>query len=75
MKSFFHAKSATKYDTLLQKFKWDWDALFEEYFRKKIHGYVYNSIGRWVLEATKVYNPYSGVTNNHSEGYNWYVVA
>ena len=75
MKSLFHAKSATEYDTLLQKFKRDWDALFEEYFRKEIHGYVHNSIGRWVLEANKVYNPYSGVTNNQSEGYNRYVVA
>ena len=35
MKSLFHAKSVTEYDTLLQKFKRDWEALFEEYFRKK----------------------------------------
>ena len=28
------------------------------------------SIGRWVLEKYHAYNPYSGITNNQSEGLN-----
>ena len=28
------------------------------------------TIGRWILESLQIYNPYSGITNNQSEGFN-----
>ena len=28
------------------------------------------TIGRWILESLRIYNPYSGITNNQSEGFN-----
>ena len=31
---------------------------------------VTTSLGRWILEDTHVYNPFSGVTNNQSESFN-----
>ena len=47
-----------------------WSKPFVEYYNNEIHPDVCNSIGRWVLEKLHVYNPYSGVTTNQSEGYN-----
>ena len=47
-----------------------WSKPFVEYYNNEIHPDVCNSIGRWILEKLHVYNPYSGVTTNQSEGYN-----
>ena len=53
-----------------EKMRKRWDASFEEYFVKNIHPDVPKAIGRFVLEPLGIYNPYSGVTNNQSEGFN-----
>jgi len=47
-----------------------WDAAFEQYYKNEIHSDVPSSIGRWVLEELRIYDSYSGVTNNQSEGLN-----
>ena len=39
-------------------------ALSNNYYLRYIHPDVPKSVGRWVLEKLRVYNPYSGVTNN-----------
>ena len=41
-----------------------------DYSLRQIHADVPKSVGRWVLEKlrARVYNPYSGVTYNQSEG-------
>ena len=70
LKKLFHTKTPELYENLFHDLKKDWDSSFEEYYRKEIHSYVHSSIGRWVLEENKVYNPYSGITNNQSEGFN-----
>ncbi len=70
IKRLFHSNNAADYDKLWKSLKVDWDASFAEYFCKEVHNFVDKSIGRWVLEANQVYNPYSGVTNNQSEGFN-----
>lgn len=66
----FHLATADEYEEQLHKLKKDWDAAFEDYYMKEIHCDVGLSVGRWVLEDKNVYNPYSGVTNNQSEGFN-----
>ena len=66
----FHAESEEQYKQLLDQFRQDWDSSFEQYYLKHIHPDVGKSVGRWVLEKLLVYNPYSGVTNNQSEGLN-----
>ena len=66
----FHLPTADDYQKTLEELKKDWDAAFEEYYMQEIHCDVELSVGRWVLEKINVYNPYSGVTNNQSEGFN-----
>ncbi len=66
----FHSPNEREYERRLAEVRKRWDALFEEYFMKNIHPDVPTTLGRWVLEALEIYNPYSGVTNNQSEGFN-----
>ena len=66
----FQAESEEKYEQLLDQFRQDWDTDFEQYYLQHIHPNAGHSIGRWVLESVHVYNPYSGVMNNQSEGLN-----
>ena len=70
LKKLFHTKTPELYENLFHDLKKDWDSSFEEYYRKEIQSYVHSSIGRWVREENKVYNPYNGITNNQSEGFN-----
>jgi len=69
----FHSVSKQKYQKQLKESLTVWDAAFEDYYMKNIHSDVTKSIGRWILEEKGVYSPYSGVTNNQSEGFNRYV--
>ena len=66
----FQSSSEVDYDELLVRFRPAWDPTFEQYYLKQIHPDVGKYIGRWVLEKLHVYNPFSGVTNNQSEGLN-----
>lgn len=66
----FHSVSEEQYEQQLAIVSQKWDAAFEQYYRNEIHPDVPSSIGRWVLEELHIYNPYSGVTNNQSEGLN-----
>lgn len=47
-----------------------WDSAFSNYYMNEIHHDICSSGGRWVIEKHNVYDPYSGVTNNQSEGHN-----
>ena len=62
----FHSVSEEQCEQQLAIVSQKWDAAFEHYYRNEIH----SSIGWWVLEELHIYNPYSGVTNNQSEGLN-----
>ena len=66
----FHSVSEEQYEQQLAIVSQKWDGAFEHYYRSEIHPDVPRSIGRWVLEELHIYNPYSGVTNNQSEGLN-----
>ena len=58
------------YEKHLNEVRQRWDALFVDSFMKNIHEDVLTALGRWILESLHVYHPYSGVTNNQSEGFN-----
>jgi len=47
-----------------------WSQAFLEYYMHEIYPDVTTCIGRWILEPLRVYNCYSGVMTNHSEGFN-----
>ena len=64
----FQACTAEEYNKHLLEFSKTWDPTFEQYFKKEIHPLVPDHIGRWKLESLQLYNSYSGVTNNQSEG-------
>lgn len=66
----FHSQNEEEYEKRLQVRREVWDAAFEKYYMDEIHPSVCHSVGRWVLEKYDIYNPYSGVTNNQSEGFN-----
>jgi len=58
----FHQQSCEDYQVLLDEMADKWSAPFHEYYHKYLHPEI-SSIGRWVLEDCRVYNPYSGVTS------------
>lgn len=55
-----------KYSVISQK----WSQPFVEYFDHQIDPEVTSAAGRWILEPLGIYNGYSGVTTNQSEGFN-----
>lgn len=65
----FQSPTEEEYNQHLAEFCKTWDPLFEQYFKKEIHPLVPSHIGRWKLESLHLYNPYTGVTNNQSEGF------
>ena len=64
----FHLPTANEYQEKLTEMTKDWDAAFTEYFMQEIDHDEGLSTGRWVLEEKHIYNPYSCVTDNQSEG-------
>ena len=48
------------------------NVLGSTFFKKELHPLklVTVHVGRWKLESLYLYNPYSGITNNQSEGFN-----
>ena len=66
----FHSKSKMQYEQQLAVFSKKWDGALQNYYQKEIHPDVPLSIGRWAQKRLHIYNPYSGVTNNQSEGLN-----
>lgn len=65
-----HCTSEAEDETKLAPHRQRWDAAFKEYYMKEIHPEVPTTIGRWVLEGLKIFDPCSGVTNNQSESLN-----
>ena len=67
----FHSTSEAEYMERLEEYSRTWDSAFHQYYIQEIHP-DRAKIGRWALEALGkgLYNPYSGITNNQSEGFN-----
>lgn len=74
LRSFLEAQSYTMYCDTLKKLRPHWDAEFEEYYMKYLHGDILTGAGQWILEDLKIYCPYSGIMNNQSESLNRYVM-
>lgn len=64
------SRSEAEYVLLLADKSRKWSASFAQYFDSEIHPHVNSKLGRWVLERMRIYNPYSGITQNMSEGFN-----
>ena len=47
-----------------------WSAAFTTYYQSKIRPDICKYSGKWILEGTGFYDPYSGITNNASESFN-----
>jgi len=69
LKKLFHKPSLTEYHAELEKMMQTWSAPYVDYYNAFINADVM-SVGRWELEQAGLYNPYSGITNNQSEGLN-----
>lgn len=69
VKELFHLESQEAYQIALVEKQSLWDPTFVEYFDLHI-GCDIHRIARWVLEKVGLYDPYSGITQNYSEGVN-----
>lgn len=58
------------YAEKLEELSQSWSKPFLEYYQSKLHQDIIKHSAKWVLEEHKVYDPYSGVTNNMSESMN-----
>ena len=66
----FHSSSEAEYSEKLEEHSITWDSAFHQYYIEKIHPDMSKTC-RWALEPLGVIcTPYSGVTNNQSEGFN-----
>ncbi len=70
IRDLFHLPSENEYNRVLAQLKCNWSAPLTDYYMNNIHPDI-RSIARWALEPFQVYNPYSGTTNNQSEGLNY----
>ena len=66
----FHQPTVEAYNTKFKDVSSNWSSPILHYYTRNIHPDVNTSIGRWILEAVGVYSPFSGITNNQSEGFN-----
>ena len=67
----FHSTSEAEYMERLEEYSRTWNSAFQQYYIQEIHP-DQAKIVRWALEALGkgLYNPYSRITNNQSEGFN-----
>ena len=69
LRKLFHKPSESEYQAALDEMLKKWNLPFSEYYNENIHSQI-TFIARWALEEVGLYNPYSGITNNQSEGLN-----
>ena len=69
LRKLFHKSSLSEYQVRLDEMMQTWSAPYAEYYNIYVNPDVM-SVGRWELEQAGLYNPYSGITNNQSEGLN-----
>ena len=65
LRKLFHKPSESEYQAALDEMLKKWSLPFSE----NIHSQI-TFIARWALEEVGLYNSYSGITNNQSEGLN-----
>ena len=62
--------SEEAYKSMHVKLSSRWSKAFVDYLDSQLAPEVVSTCGRWILEPLGVYNGYSGVTTNQSEGFN-----
>ena len=65
--------SEDEFTATFQKISEFWSTPIVSYFEKSIIPDIKLYSGRWILENYGVFNPYSGITNNASEGLNFLI--
>ena len=45
-----------------------WSKPLLDYFNKNIRGDILKYLAKWMLKELNLFNPYTGITNNSSEG-------
>ena len=58
------------YKDMYVKLSGRWSKAFVDYFYSQLASEVASTCGGWILEPLGMYNGYSGVTTNQSEGFN-----
>ena len=70
IKELLMSPSEDDYREMYAKLSGRWSRAFVEYFDSQLAPEVVSTCGRWILEPLGVYNGYSGVTTNQSDGFN-----
>lgn len=70
VRDLLHSQSRQIFDTKYHELKQSWSEAFLNYFNDNIYDTIIQYSGRWILEDSKLYNPYSGITNNVVESLN-----
>ena len=70
LKRLLMSPTQDEYEQLYREVSRKWSHAFVQYYEEKVAPEVMSSAGRWILEPLGVYNGYSGVTTNQSEGFN-----
>lgn len=70
IKDLLMSLSEEAYKDMYVKLSGRWSKAFVDYFDSQLAPEVVSTCGRWILEPLGVYNGYSGVTTNQSEGFN-----
>ena len=63
-------ESLESFSALETELKLNWSEAFVDHFDNHLKQDMTNHAAKWVLQDLGVYNPYSGITNNISEGTN-----
>ncbi|CAG2203434.1 unnamed protein product [Mytilus edulis] len=70
MEDLLRCESEQAFDVMLDEKKTKWSQAMVEHFDRTLKNQIKQHACRWILETCNIYNPYSGVTNNSSEGFN-----
>ena len=68
----FYVSTREDYTKKLDEMRARWSSSFHDYYLKNVEPDI-ECIARWSLEPLKVYDPFSGVTNNQSESLNYVI--
>ena len=66
----FHQPTMAEYNGQLESMIHKWSTPFLENYSNEISPDI-TSVARWAINSYGVYDPYSGVTNNQAESFNW----
>jgi hypothetical protein len=70
LSSLLCCESESEFDEMVGEMLPKWSEAMVDHFNSSLKSELKTYSCRWVLETAKVYNPYSGVTNNCSESLN-----